>query len=76
MMNIQTDKELGAYLRQRRKSMNLTIEDMASVIPCSPRPLGELERGQRGVSISMLLKMLALLGLQLNIRGKEEAPTR
>lgn len=75
-MNIQSDKELGAYLRRRRKGMGLTIEDFASVIPCSPRLLSELERGQRGVSIALVMKMLPLLGLNLDLRGREEAPIR
>ena len=75
-MIVQTAEELGALIRRRRKSQGLTIEDLASVVPCSPRLLSELERGKRGVSITMLLQLMALIGLELDLYGREEYPDR
>ena len=75
-MIVQTAEELGALIRRRRKSQGLTIEDLASVVPCSPRLLSELERGKRGVSINMLLQIMALIGLELDLYGREEYPDR
>lgn len=75
-MIVQTAEELGALIRRRRKNQGLTIEDLASVVPCSPRLLSELERGKRGVSITMLMQLMALIGLELDLYGREEYPDR
>lgn len=72
-MLIQNEQEFGRTLRARRKEQGLTLEELASVVPCSPRLLSELERGRRGVSISLTFRLLALLGLELHLRGREQA---
>ena len=71
-MNITTEVELGAIIRERRKKQGLTIVDLSMMVPCSPRLLSELERGKRGVSVGIILQLLALLGLSVDIRGREE----
>lgn len=73
-MLVQNEQELGRVVRARRKEQGLTLTELASVVPCSPRLLSELERGQRGVSIALILKLLALLGLELHLSGREEDP--
>lgn len=70
---IQNEQEFGRALRARRKEQGLTLEELASVVPCSTRLLSELERGRRGVSISLTFRLLALLGLELHLRGREQA---
>lgn len=72
-MIIATETELGAIIRERRKKQGLTIAELSMLVPCSPRLLSELERGKRGVSVGMILQLLALLGLRVDIRGKEES---
>lgn len=71
-MLIHDEQQLGRAVRARRKEQGLTLTELASVVPCSPRLLSELERGQRGVSIAMILKLLTLLGLELHLSGREE----
>lgn len=71
-MIVQNEQELGRMVRARRKEQGLTLAELASVVPCSPRLLSELERGQRGVSIALTFRLLALLGLELHLRGREE----
>ena len=71
-MIITTEKELGVMIRERRKKQGLTIAELSMLVPCSPRLLSELERGSRGVSVSIILQLLALLGLNVNIYGREE----
>lgn len=75
-MMIASEQEFGAELRRRRKQQGLTLEELASVVPCSPRLLSELERGKRGVSIAMILRLLTLLGLELHLIGREETTPR
>lgn len=71
-MNIQTEADLGNIIRQRRKKQGLSIAELAMLVPCSPRLLSELERGKRGVSVGMTLQLLTLLGLVVDIKGREE----
>lgn len=70
---VQNEQEFGLLLRARRKEQGLTLAELASVVPCSPRLLSELERGQRGVSIALTFRLLALLGLELHLHGREES---
>ena len=71
-MNVATESELGVIIRERRKKQGLTIAELSMMVPCSPRLLGELERGKRGVSVGVILRLLALLGLTVDIKGREE----
>ena len=71
-MNVATASELGVIIRDRRKKQGLTIAELSMMVPCSPRLLSELERGKRGVSVGIILQLLALLGLTLDIKGREE----
>lgn len=73
-MDINDERELGLAIRARRKKIGMTITELASVIPCSPRLLGELERGRRGVSIAVTFRLMQMLGLVMDIRGSEEKP--
>mgnify|MGYP001777663279 FL=1 len=67
-----TEAELGAMIRERRKKQGLTIAELSMMVPCSPRLLSELERGKRGVGVGVILQLLSLLGLRVDIRGREE----
>lgn len=71
-MKIQTLSDIGAVIRQRRKRERMTIEALSSMVPCSPRLLGELERGTRKVSFEQVLKICSLLGINLTAKGREE----
>lgn len=69
-MKIQTLSDLGTIIRQRRKSTGLSIETLAVMLECSPRLLGELERGHRNVSFSIVLKVCTWLGIELTASWK------
>lgn len=71
-MDVADEKELGRAIRARRKKIGMTIAELASAIPCSPRLLSELERGQRGVSIAVAFRLIQMLGLIVSVRGSEE----
>lgn len=72
-MKINSLKELGTLIRQRRKSEHLTIETLSALVPCSPRLLGEMERGIRNVSFEHVLCVCTLLGIDLIAMEKEES---
>ena len=50
----------------------MTIETLAAMLPCSPRLIGEMERGVRNVSFECVLAVCAMLGIELTATGREE----
>lgn len=72
-MQIKNLSDLGVILRQRRKEAGLTIETLAAMSECSPRLLGEMERGARNVSFRIVLNVCAMLGVELSAKRKGHA---
>lgn len=70
-MDIKTTQDIGQLIRAQRKAAKLTIAGLAELIPCSPRLLGEVERGQRNVSLSMVLSLCAALGIDLQANTRK-----
>lgn len=70
-MNIKTTQDIGQLIRAQRKAAKLTIAGLAELIPCSPRLLGEVERGQRNVSLSIILNLCAALGIDLQANTRK-----
>ena len=44
-MQIFDAAEIGAFIRLRRKELGYTQEQVAAMSDCSPRLIGEIERG-------------------------------
>lgn len=68
---LNTAQEIGVIIRRRRKLAKLTIAELAELVPCSPRLLGEVERGTRNVSLAAVLTLCALLGIDLYAEPRE-----
>ena len=64
-------KEVGAVLRGRRKSLGYTQEQVATLMGCSPRLIGEMERGRATVGLQKMLDYATGLGIDviLSARG-------
>lgn len=58
-------ESLGALLRARRKRLGYTQEQVAAMMGCSPRLIGEIERGRRTVGIQRVLDLALGLGIDL-----------
>lgn len=56
---------LGPLLRKRRKSFGYTQEEVAEMLGCSPRLVGEMERGRGTVGIDKILTYSTALGIDL-----------
>lgn len=56
---------LGTLLRARRKRLGYTQEQVAAMMGCSPRLIGEIERGRRTVGIQRVLDLALGLGIDL-----------
>jgi len=48
---------IGGAIRFRRKSSNLTQEKLAEKVDLNPKYLGEIERGEKIISIEALLRI-------------------
>ncbi len=56
---------LGLVLRARRKELGYTQEQIAAFMGCSPRLIGEIERGRGTVGIQKVLDLASGLGIDL-----------
>ena len=63
---------LGVAIRNRRKSLGLTQQELARLAGCGLAFLYELESGKSTVRLDKLLGVLGVLGLELSlVEGKD-----
>lgn len=67
-------EDIGAVIRARRRKLGYTQEEVAAFNQCSPRFLGELERGKNGANIKLVMQIANSLGIDfyMGIRGDED----
>ena len=58
--------KLGKRIREERKKYHLTQEELSEKIDISDSYLGQIERGERGVTIQNLLKISQILGVSID----------
>lgn len=61
-------EDLGTLIRKRRKNLGLTQVQLAKSCGCSPRFIGELERGVAGGNIKQVLHVCNMLGMDLFVK--------
>lgn len=71
MESIKTPKELGDQVRNRRKSLNLTQARLALACGVGRRFIIELEDGKETCQLGLTLKVLKMLGLDLELSSTE-----
>lgn len=69
---IRDAEDLGQAIRNRRKKLGLTQVQLADACQCSPRFIGELERGVAGGNIKQVLYVCQSIGLDLYAKGRGE----
>lgn len=62
---IRKAEDLGSLIRKRRKRFGYTQEEMADMMECSPRLIGEMERGRGTVGIDKMLDYALSLGIDV-----------
>ncbi len=62
--------EIGAFIRQRRKELGYTQEYVAKFLGCSPRLIGEIERGRGTVGIQRVLDLATNLGVDIVLSAR------
>ena len=64
---ILSSKDIGNIIKAKRKVDSLTQADAAALYGVGTRFLGELERGKETAQIGKVIRMLAGLGLEIQI---------
>lgn len=55
----------GAMLRDRRKKLGYTQEQVAEMMGCSARLIGDIEHGKRTVGVQRIIDLTLGLGIDL-----------
>jgi y4mF family transcriptional regulator len=69
MTRVVTATELGAAIRQARRAQGLRLDDVALAAGVGIRFVSELERGKPTVRLEETLRVLAAVGLHLEVSG-------
>lgn len=67
---VLTSAEIGQLIRERRKELGYTQELVAAMSNCSPRLIGEIERGRATVGVQRILDLLSNLGIDITLTGR------
>ena len=64
--------DLGNIMRKRRVELGVTQVELAQSCKCSPRFIGDLERGVAGGNIKQVIYVCKMLGIDLfaKVRGQ------
>lgn len=66
--------EMGKRLKEKRKALGLTQEQLAEKLNISIKHYGGVERGIAGLSIENLVELSNILGVSLDYLIKGESP--
>jgi HTH-type transcriptional regulator/antitoxin HipB len=75
-MQIRTAKDIGALIRDQRKTQKLDQAGLAKKVGVNRRWVLEVERGKPRAEIGLILKTFDALGLSVSIEGKAAARRR
>lgn len=66
-MNVSTPTHVGAAIRDRRKQLRMTQEDLARRVGTTRRWVSTVEHGNPGAELGLILKALGALGLTVDL---------
>lgn len=70
-VRVDSMADVGNLIHRVRKGQELTQEDVSGLASLGTRFLSELERGKPTVQMDKVLKVLALLGIDVVLRSKD-----
>lgn len=62
-----TMERIGQYVRHKRTSLNMTLEDTAGLCGLSKQAYNNVEKGVENIRVETLFKALKSLGIKLKI---------
>ncbi len=63
---------LGAAIRERRRKLNITQDDLALSIGVNRKVIGQLEGGKETVQLDIVLRTARALGLNIGVEARGE----
>lgn len=73
MRSANSPSALGAAIRERRKELKLTQDDLALAIGVNRKVIGQLEGGKETVQLEIALNAARALGLNVGVEARGEA---
>lgn len=70
-MKVYDSADLGAQVRQRRKELGLTQQQLAQISGNGTRFISDLENGKPTMQVGKVIETLLILGLDLSITKRE-----
>lgn len=70
MKATSSSADLGAAIRERRKALRLTQDDLALSIGVNRRVLGQLEKGKETVQLDIALRAARAVGLEVGVETR------
>jgi HTH-type transcriptional regulator/antitoxin HipB len=64
---------LGDALRERRRSLGMTQDDLALAIGVNRKVVGQLESGKENVRLEIVLNAARALGLNVGVEARGES---
>lgn len=71
-MNIHTPRDLGLRIRDQRLKLRMSQAALARSVGASRSWVVQMERGNPGAEIGLMLKALRSVGLTIDVRGATE----
>jgi y4mF family transcriptional regulator len=68
---VREAKELGLQVREARRKLQLDQDEVAFAAHVSPRTVFAIEKGKATVRFDMLARVLATVGLRLDVRPRD-----
>ncbi len=60
-------QQIGQAIRKRRKALKVKQADLAEIAETSRRTLSKIERGEANPTVETLIKVLQVLGLEIEL---------
>jgi len=74
--DIRTAADLGAAIRQRRKELRLSQEDIADAVGVGRKFVSTVENGKPTAQIGLVLDLCRELGIQIELKAGRDSGTR
>lgn len=71
-IKLRTTSDVGALIREQRRTKGLSQAELAAKVGVSRLWINQIENGKAGAGIGLVLRVLAVLGIQLS--GETSAP--
>ena len=71
MDSIVKPADLGAAIRERRRQLRITQDELAASIGVSRRVIGQLEHGKESVYVGIVLRAARAVGLDVGVEPRD-----